>query len=129
MRSLRHIFFNLFSNSIQHSSSGSQIVILGEKANVSMISLSVIDDGPGIPIELHEVVFDPFVQRGRALNNRHGGLRLLSVSRELAHAMNGRLKLRSMPAAGSRLLSRCQWRAVRQRQESSGKVPPHRRSS
>ena len=54
--------------------------------------LSVIDHGPGIPYQMHDVVFDRFTQLQPHATRSRGGAGLgLSIVRGLAEAMNGRV--------------------------------------
>jgi len=64
--------------------------------------ISVADDGPGIPGERLDAVFQPFVQVDSTLTRVHGGSGLgLSISRELANGMGGTISVVSEPGAGA----------------------------
>jgi signal transduction histidine kinase len=66
------------------------------------VVVSVLDTGPGIPEDKLETIFEPFVQLGRSLTSAHEGVGLgLAISRELARAMGGDLKLSSHVGQGS----------------------------
>jgi signal transduction histidine kinase len=65
-------------------------------------SISVTDTGRGVPKEKLEAIFEPFVQLGRSLSSAHEGMGLgLSISRDLARAMNGDLIVVSKAGEGS----------------------------
>jgi signal transduction histidine kinase len=67
------------------------------------VSIHVADNGPGIPEEKLEAIFDPFVQLSNGLSDRRGGVGLgLAISRDLARAMNGELRVESTVGVGSR---------------------------
>ena len=57
--------------------------------------LEVVDDGPGIPPEQREAVFERFyrVEGGRASGSGLG----LAIARELARLMRGSVQLESQP--------------------------------
>jgi signal transduction histidine kinase len=95
------ILLNLLSNAIKYTPSGGRVVI---KCGVSdgAAFISVIDNGRGVPAEKMEAIFEPFVQLGRSLSSAHEGMGLgLSISRDLARAMNGDLLVRSTVGEGS----------------------------
>jgi signal transduction histidine kinase len=61
-----------------------------------------MDTGIGIPGDKREAVFEPFVQLDNALNRRGSGAGLgLAISRDLARAMGGELRLTSSEDVGS----------------------------
>ena len=95
------ILLNLLSNAIKYTPpSGSITVKCGVSADAA--SISVTDTGRGVPKEKLEAIFEPFVQLGRSLSSAHEGMGLgLSISRDLARAMNGDLIVVSKVGEGS----------------------------
>ncbi|MFL5477838.1 MAG: ATP-binding protein, partial [Gemmatimonadaceae bacterium] len=66
------------------------------------IAISVSDTGIGIPEEDLERIFEPFAQAKRALVESDAGVGLgLAISRQLARAMGGDLKVTSAVGRGS----------------------------
>lgn len=85
-QAVRQALDNLLSNAMRYAQS--QIVVRVERApDGRHIALHVFDDGPGIPPEEREPVFEPFhrVQHGGA-----GAGLGLAIVREAAHAHRGR---------------------------------------
>jgi PAS domain S-box-containing protein len=95
------IVLNLLSNAIRHTPAGGSVTV---KCVVSRkrAEITVIDTGTGIPKDKLEAIFEPFVQLGRSLSSAHEGMGLgLSISRDLARAMNGDLTVSSKFGEGS----------------------------
>jgi signal transduction histidine kinase len=83
---LRQILRNLISNAIRHG--GDRIAVVGVPAGEASYRLAVVDDGPGVPSDLEEQLFDPFVHAGkRALVTGSVGLGL-SITKVLADGMD-----------------------------------------
>lgn len=84
---LYHILYNLVSNAIDaQGPKGGVIRISGSKGD--RVSISVIDEGGGLPEEVEKAPFTPY------LTTKEGGTGLgLLLSRELARRMGGDLRL------------------------------------
>ncbi|MGW5067900.1 HAMP domain-containing sensor histidine kinase [Streptomyces cyaneofuscatus] len=82
---------NLIDNAARHATSRVRITVRNQVAHVE---LSVHDDGPGIPAEESERVFERFVRLDEARTRGRGGTGLgLPIARELAHRHHGSLVL------------------------------------
>jgi signal transduction histidine kinase len=90
---LLQILYNLLSNAEKYLPAGSSIFI--EHAQIlSDTVVKVIDDGPGIPEELRDAVFEPFYRVSDSMNEGVSGTGLgLAISRELARLHGGDLTL------------------------------------
>lgn len=67
----------------------------------SCVCFTVRDSGSGIPRDMLERIFEPFVQVDSSLTRRFGGVGLgLSIARHIADLLNGRLWAESRPGAG-----------------------------
>lgn len=87
---LQSILENLVSNAIRYGSDGTQVVVtLACTAN--QIALSVEDDGPGIPEEHRERVFERFY-RG-AIDGESGSGLGLAIVRQAVIRMHGQIAL------------------------------------
>jgi signal transduction histidine kinase len=87
---LHRLVLNLMENAIKHTPEGTQIRAAVERENGS-VHLTVEDDGPGIPAELREKVFERFV---RGSGDRGGSFGLgLSIVRAVAENHGGTVAL------------------------------------
>ncbi|MEG3620254.1 ATP-binding protein [Magnetovibrio sp. PR-2] len=65
------------------------------------ITITLVDDGPGIPEDMLECVFDPFVRVEGSRSRETGGTGLgLSAVRSIAHAHGGQVTLSNRPEGG-----------------------------
>jgi signal transduction histidine kinase len=85
---VRQILRNLLVNAVRHG--GPDVVVQIKSENV-MVGVSVADDGPGIPPQHREHLFDPYFH-GDAIKGQPASIGLgLTVSRQLARMMGGDL--------------------------------------
>jgi two-component system, OmpR family, sensor histidine kinase TctE len=96
---LNELFSNLIDNAIRYGNETGRITLI---VRVNPPSLTVEDDGPGIPASEQDRVFEAFY---RASNTPAGGSGLgLAIVREIVHAHGGWWKLTSRPEfPGTRL--------------------------
>ena len=90
----------LLENAAKYAPAGGRIEVLGWRDG-GRVLLAVTDDGPGIPTEWHERIFEPFVRRDDS--PRGAGIGLFAA-RHLARSMNGELRLEDRAPAGSRFV-------------------------
>lgn len=97
-RRVLQVLLNLIGNAIRYSSAGSTVrVELARNGKVA--GARVIDEGPGIDKEQQAAIFEKFERLGRSGD---GGSGLgLYISRRLARAMGGDLKVKSQPGEGA----------------------------
>jgi signal transduction histidine kinase len=82
-------------NAIKYAMADKGPIVLSASSNARSVAIRVADNGPGIPREKLDAIFDPFVQLADSVAGR-GGVGLgLAISRELARAMNGELSVES----------------------------------
>ena len=98
---LQRIVLNLLTNAVKFTPKGGQVSV-GCAAVADRIAIHVTDTGRGIPAEMVERIFQPFVQveTGDATNEHGMGLGL-AISRELARVMGGDLCVESAVGRGS----------------------------
>jgi two-component system osmolarity sensor histidine kinase EnvZ len=95
----RRLLFNLVANAARH---GDRIEITANHETRWLV-LNVDDDGPGIPAEMREEVFKPFVRLDEARNQDEGGSGLgLAIARDIARSHGGDITLGDSPLGGLR---------------------------
>ena len=97
----QQIFGNLANNAIKYTPAGGHVRIEAE-AGAEDWCVAVWDDGPGIPAESLDRVFDPFFRLARDEHSRIEGNGLgLSICRELCTRLGGKIFIDSSPGAGT----------------------------
>jgi len=95
----RRCLGNLVSNAARFAK---DISITGHRDHRFM-SISVDDDGPGIPADMREEVFRPFMRLDDARNQDQGGTGLgLAIARDIARSHGGDITLSESPMGGLR---------------------------
>lgn len=95
-QALKRCLTNLLSNAIKYGERATVIVEDGED-----LVLRVLDEGPGIPVESIEQVFEPFFRLESSRNSTTGGVGLgLGIARDIAQAHGGSLVLRNRSPSG-----------------------------
>ena len=75
------------------------------RVHVRAFEIVVDDDGPGIPKENREQVFQPFYRQDTARNLDEGGTGLgLSIVRDAVRSHGGRIRLDQSPYGGLRVV-------------------------
>jgi two-component system osmolarity sensor histidine kinase EnvZ len=95
----RRLLFNLVANAARH---GERIALCANHETRWLV-IHVDDDGPGIPPELRDEVFKPFVRLDEARNQDEGGSGLgLAIARDIARSHGGDIMLDTSPLGGLR---------------------------
>jgi signal transduction histidine kinase len=95
---LQQILVNLLSNAVRHSPAGGRIEV-GVRVDGAAVDFTVGDEGPGIPTDAQERIFEPF-ERFDPSSGLGTGLGL-PVSRRLAEVLRGRLTVSNLPGKGA----------------------------
>jgi two-component system osmolarity sensor histidine kinase EnvZ len=96
---LRRCLANLVSNAARFARS---IAITGHRDH-RWLTVTVDDDGPGIPVGMREEVFKPFLRLDDARNQDEGGTGLgLAIARDIARSHGGDIVLGDSPLGGLR---------------------------
>ena len=99
-RRIKQILANLLANSLKFTSAGG-VVVHARHADGRCV-VAVTDTGEGVPEEMRDSIFEPFVQAHSANSRRFGGSGLgLAISRRLSEAMGGGLVLSTTGPQGS----------------------------
>ena len=90
---------NLVSNAARFAKN---VAITGHRDH-RWLTVTVDDDGPGIPAKLREDVFKPFLRLDDARNQDEGGTGLgLAIARDIARSHGGDIALGESPSGGLR---------------------------
>lgn len=99
-RLLRRLITNLVDNAVKYTPKGH--VLIDCHPQDGMIRIQVTDDGPGIPSDQHQAIFEEFVQLTNPERDRSKGLGLgLAIVRRLAVLLGGKVGLTSIVGQGS----------------------------
>ncbi|MBS0151867.1 MAG: PAS domain S-box protein [Nitrospira sp.] len=96
---LLQVLMNLIRNALDSSEEGGTIR-LNVFENEDLITISVSDEGSGIPLDVLPHIFDPFFTTKTAKGQKGMGLGL-SVSQSLVMAMGGRIEVQTELGVGS----------------------------
>jgi signal transduction histidine kinase len=98
-RRIRQILFNLLANAVGFSPAGGVVTLAAERRPDAIV-ISVTDNGPGIPPDMKDRVFDRF--ETHPLGSRHRGAGLgLSIVRSFVELHGGNVTLESMVGTGT----------------------------
>jgi two-component system, sensor histidine kinase and response regulator len=102
---LRQVLNNLVANAIKFTERGDVIVRakrINDVAGDVVLRFEVVDTGIGIPSEMQERLFQPFVQAEGSTSRRFGGTGLgLVIAAKLVEQMGGEIGFESAPETGS----------------------------
>lgn len=97
---LRRALFNLVENAVKYGPEGGQVQISASLEGETAI-ITVADQGPGIPQELRERVFEPFFRVDSARSRQSGGTGLgLALVRAIAELHGGSVSAEEAPTGG-----------------------------
>jgi signal transduction histidine kinase len=93
---LKRCLTNLLRNAVDYGIRAQVEVIDGPQ-----LTLRIRDEGPGIPADALEQVFEPFYRIESSRNRDTGGTGLgLSIARDIAQAHGGTIQLANLPERG-----------------------------
>jgi signal transduction histidine kinase len=99
---LLRLLRNVIDNAVRYA--GSRVGITATTV-ADEVRIEIDDDGPGIPIEDRERVFDRFVRLDNSRERGSGTAGLgLAITREIALAHRGRIAIDDSPADGTRVV-------------------------
>ncbi len=100
-------FTRLVSNLVQNAERYASTLHVSAKHSAKWLTLTLDDDGPGIPADAREDVFKPFYRLDEARNLNASGTGLgLAIARDIASAHGGNVTLADSPLGGLRAIIR-----------------------
>jgi len=102
---MRQVISNLVDNAIKYGRPGGRTTVEGRVLPEGTIEVTVVDDGPGIPKDAQERIFERFYRVDKARSREQGGTGLgLAIVKHVIQAHGGEVRLESEPGAGSRFI-------------------------
>jgi K+-sensing histidine kinase KdpD len=102
-RAVAEVIYVLVDNAAKYSPSETTIRVSAEAHENAMVRLTVEDQGPGIPVELREQVFDKFfraMRDGDSAGNKPGTGMGLAIAKGIVEAHGGRIWIESATNSG-----------------------------
>ena len=100
---IAQVIINLVTNALRHTPAEGQIMVrVEEDTEKDLAKIKIIDQGPGIPKEQLQNIFERFYRIDEARNREHGGMGLgLAISKGIIEAHGGQIKVESNQPTGS----------------------------
>ncbi len=99
---MRQALINLLDNAIKYTPCNGEIRVVVGRTPEGEAFVGVVDNGPGIPPEHHDKIFDRFYRVDKGRSREVGGTGLgLTIARWGVGANNGRLEFKSEEGRGS----------------------------
>ncbi len=104
---LRRVIANLLDNALTYTPTGGSVsisvtVLTEAEAEHSTVEIAVADDGPGIPADQLDRVFERFFRADKARTGGRGAGLGLAIVKEIVEAHEGQVGVESTPGEGSR---------------------------
>ena len=99
---IQQVLTNLLDNAIKYGREEGKIVVTGKATDDKTIEIAVKDNGPGIPPEARERVFERFYRLDKARARDQGGTGLgLAIVKHIVQSHGGKVWVESEPGKGS----------------------------
>ncbi|WP_347331048.1 response regulator [Marinimicrobium locisalis] len=99
---LKQVLANLLSNAIKFSPDGVTVTVEASSTDTD-ITVSVTDQGPGIPEDFHQKIFQRFAQADSSDTRQKGGTGLgLAITQQLVTRMGGTIDFETTAGEGTR---------------------------
>lgn len=99
---LEQVLGNLIDNAIKYGRPNGKVTVGGRSAEDGCVEIFVQDDGPGIPREALERVFERFYRVDKARSREQGGTGLgLSIVKHIVQNHGGKVWAKSEPGQGT----------------------------
>ena len=107
-RAVSEVVYTLIDNAAKYSPKGSTVRLIARRAGDELIQMAVEDDGPGIPNDLRERVFDKFfraTRNGDITTRQPVGTGMgLAIAKGIVEAHEGRIWIESGEGGGTRVV-------------------------
>ena len=98
---IEKVLINLIGNALKFTPEGGSVIVRWEEGH-ELVSISVLDTGPGIPEKDVSRVFDRFVQVDDSLSRKHGGTGIgLALAKEITELHDGSIRASNRPEGGA----------------------------
>jgi two-component system phosphate regulon sensor histidine kinase PhoR len=102
---MRQVISNLLDNAIKYGRAGGTTSVTGSQLPDGRIEVEVIDDGPGIPHDAQDRIFERFYRVDKARSREQGGTGLgLAIVKHVIQAHGGEVRIESEPGNGSKFI-------------------------
>lgn len=99
---VEQVLSNLVDNAVKYGRPGGRVLISSRRLPEGQVEISVKDDGPGLPPEALERVFERFFRVDKARSRDQGGTGLgLSIVKHIVQGHGGRVWAQSEPGCGA----------------------------
>ena len=97
-RAVIHALVHLMDNAFKFSFEKGQMRLTVQRGSNGGVNILVQDDGPGIPLELREKVFEQFYQASQGDRREYEGLGVgLTIARAIFRSLNGDVQILDSP--------------------------------
>jgi signal transduction histidine kinase len=97
---LRQVIQNLVDNAVKYSAAGGEVRVVASAFD-GVIRIDVEDDGPGVPLEDQELIFEKFGRSSAGGGAKPGTGLGLFIARSIVEAHGGSVVVESSPGTGS----------------------------
>jgi two-component system phosphate regulon sensor histidine kinase PhoR len=98
---LANVFYNLIDNAVKYCETA-PVVTLSTSSDAQGLTVSVKDNGIGIPKKAQQKIFERFFRVDKARSRQQGGAGLgLAIVKSIVEAHHGRVRLKSDVNVGS----------------------------
>lgn len=99
---MRQVISNLLDNAIKYGRAGGKTVVEGRVLSDSRLEIRVIDDGPGIPPDSKDRIFERFYRVDKARSREQGGTGLgLAIVKHVVQGHGGEVRLETEIGRGA----------------------------
>ncbi len=99
---LQQVLFNLVHNAIKYGRKEGAVILDARLLDEGLAEVSVQDDGPGVPAEAQDRIFERFYRVDKARSREQGGTGLgLAIVKHIVQSHGGECWVRSEPGKGA----------------------------